>query len=201
MRSHSRKRLGSSGFPKKYCLGDVRKKGNVTRENPFPSSQWWKGPFPGPAQNLGLLRAPPTALRPAPRQGSGLLLLCPPSCLLPSSSANDRGGCQLACCLLVQQQLFIYPFAMCRFWAQCYRGNKTNRERGSGRDSRLLPGGRGRGQEGLLHIRVVAGVLDAARVKLRQEADEEASHMESHGKRVPGYETTAPNPVWTGDLA
>ena len=90
---------------------------------------------------------------------------------------------------------------MCRFWAQCYRGNKTNRERGSGRDSRLLPGGRGRGQEGLLHIRVVAGVLDAARVKLRQEADEEASHMESHGKRVPGYETTAPNPVWTGDLA
>ena len=59
--------------------------------------------------------------------------------LLPSSSANDRGGCQSACCLLVQQRLFICPFAVCRFWARCYRGNKTNRERGSGRDSTWGP--------------------------------------------------------------
>ena len=75
---------------------------------------------------------------------------------------------------------------------------RTGRE---GQGPQAVTWGRGRGQEGLLLIRVVAGVLDAARVKLRQEAGEEASHMESHGKRVPGYETTAPSPVWMGDLA
>ena len=123
----------------------------------------------------------------------------PPSCLLPSSSANDRGGCQLACCCLVQQQLFIYPLP-CAGSGLSATGEirQTGRE---GQGPQAVTWGRGRGQEGLLHIRVVAGVLDAARVKLRQEAGEEASHMESHGKRVPGYETTAPSPVWTGDLA
>ena len=121
------------GLPEGEILsGRCQKKRNVTRENPFPQlpvvegSLRWTSSGPGASEGSShsTLASSPAGQRPPPP--------VPPSCLLPSSSANDRGGCQLACCRLVQQQLFIYPFATCRFWAQCYRGSKTDRERGSG---------------------------------------------------------------------
>lgn len=151
----------SGSLKEKYYLGDVRKRGNVTRENPSPSSQWWKGPFPGPAQYLGLLRAPPTMLRPAPLQGTSLLLLCPPACLCfrPAVQMIEEAVSPLVPSSFSSGYLFA-PLP-CAGSGLSATGETRQRERGSGRDSRLLPGGCGQGQEGLLHLRVITGVLYA----------------------------------------
>ena len=99
-----------SGFLKEeYYLGDVRKKRECDQRKSISQLPVVEVSLPWTSSGPGASEGPSHSTQASSTAGQRPPPPVLPSCPLPSSRANDRGGCPLACCLLGQQQLFICP--------------------------------------------------------------------------------------------